>query len=138
TLSLTVPSKHLVVFSVVKEVYSSFFSVKSQDWFDVTKSVSLDVLLTNLIKRNLLPSSLIWITSRPAAAGQLPPECGHQKEEYCRNRFSDQDLVNRIMTHMKLTRSLYIMCHIPVFCWISWIPKFVTRATDREKNDLYY
>ncbi|KAM9434170.1 NLR family CARD domain-containing protein 3-like isoform 1-T2 [Clarias gariepinus] len=97
---------------------------------DVTKSVTVPVLLINLIKGNLLPSAQIWITSRPEAADQIPSECvdrvtqvrgfsDPQKEEYFKKRISDQSLANNIITHLKSLRSLYIMCHIPVFCWIS-------------------
>ncbi|XP_016104425.1 uncharacterized protein [Sinocyclocheilus grahami] len=97
---------------------------------DVSSQVSLDVLLTNLIKGNLLPSALIWITTRPAAAIKIPPECINrvtevqgfndaQKEEYFRKRFTDADLADEIIDYVKQSKSLFIMCYIPVFCWIS-------------------
>ncbi len=102
----------------------------NETWSDVSSPASLDVLLTNLIKGNLLPSALFWITTRPAAASKIPPDCidrlteirgfnDAQKEEYFRKRLMDENQAKEIIDHVKQSKSLFIMCHIPVFCWIS-------------------
>ncbi len=137
--------KVLFIFDGLDECRLSMDFQSDVRLYDVSELASVDVLLMNLIVGNLLPSALIWITSRPAAADLVPSKCVHrvtevrgfnepQKQEYFRKRISDQSLADTIISHLKSSRSLYIMCHIPVFCWISAavLEKMLSRADSGE------
>ncbi|XP_078796392.1 NACHT, LRR and PYD domains-containing protein 12-like [Oryzias latipes] len=122
--------KLLFIFDGLDESRLSLDFNSGQVVSNVAQKTSVNVLLTNLIQGHLLPSALVWITSRPAAASQIPTSCvdrltevqgfsDAQKEEYFRKRFPDEELSHKMISHIKSSRSLCIMCEVPVFCWIT-------------------
>ncbi|XP_062406066.1 NLR family CARD domain-containing protein 3-like, partial [Sardina pilchardus] len=121
--------KIIIIFDGLDERKIPLTVEESEDRFDPLKSASVDVLITHLIKGNLLSNALIWITSRPAAVKQIPRKYidrwtevqgfnDQQKDEYFKKKIEDPEKADIAIAHIKRSKSLYIMCHIPVFCWI--------------------
>ncbi|XP_063060200.1 NACHT, LRR and PYD domains-containing protein 3-like isoform X2 [Engraulis encrasicolus] len=104
--------------------------VNFDNWIsDPNEESSVAMLVASLIKGKLLPSALIWVTTRPAATHLIPRECfnmvtevrgfkDEQKDEFFRKNISDPKKAEKVIKHLQNNRSLYIMCHIPVFCHI--------------------
>ncbi|XP_056310597.1 NACHT, LRR and PYD domains-containing protein 12-like [Danio aesculapii] len=135
--------KVMFIFDGLDE-YRFQLNFKEDDEFtDVDKEMTVSEIITNLLRRQLVPSSLIWITSRPAAASlidrnyidQVTEVRGfndEQKEQYFIKN-SSPEVAGNIFCHIRKSRSLYIMCHIPVFCWISLI--VLQPLLGQESND---
>nr|XP_046232883.1 NLR family CARD domain-containing protein 3-like [Scatophagus argus]XP_046232884.1 NLR family CARD domain-containing protein 3-like [Scatophagus argus] len=123
-------NKMLFILDGLDESRLSLDFHKCEIMSDVNQETTIAVLLTNLIRGRMLPLALVWITSRPVASSQIPLEYidlvtevrgfnNPQKDEYFRKKIRDESLANRVIAHVKSCRSLHIMCHIPVFCWMA-------------------
>nr|XP_061796495.1 NLR family CARD domain-containing protein 3-like [Nerophis lumbriciformis] len=94
---------------------------------DVKEAYPLEVLLAHLVKRNLLPCARVWITTRPATVRNIPSDLIDSRTEvrgfsdsqrlaYFRKRFPNEE---RVIKHIEKSRTIFIMCHLPIFCWLT-------------------
>ncbi|XP_076608363.1 NACHT, LRR and PYD domains-containing protein 3-like [Chaetodon auriga] len=122
--------KVLFIFDGLDESQLKLDFTTTERLTEATKESSVDTLVTNLIREHLLPSAFVWITSRPGAVQRIPRQYVYQwtevrgfndpqKIQYFRRRVEDKTVAERVINIITMSRSLYIMCHIPIFCWIA-------------------
>ncbi|XP_067280012.1 NLR family CARD domain-containing protein 3 [Pseudorasbora parva] len=120
----------MFIFDGLDDTQIPFNFRRTSYWCDGNRSSSVQVLITNLIRGNLLYNAFVWTTSRAGALDVIPPEHVHQllevrgftdeqKEAYFRKTIVDQSLAERVIAHLKSSKTLYIMCHLPLFCWVA-------------------
>ncbi|KAM3864843.1 NACHT, LRR and PYD domains-containing protein 14-like [Diretmus argenteus] len=96
---------------------------------DVSELSTVDGLLTSMIRGNLLPNAHIWITTRPGAATRVPIKhvlnmnelkgfSDEYKELYIQTSIASDTVANKVIDHMKISRSLNFLCQIPQICSI--------------------
>uniref|UniRef100_UPI0037E963DA NLR family CARD domain-containing protein 3 n=1 Tax=Semicossyphus pulcher TaxID=241346 RepID=UPI0037E963DA len=96
---------------------------------DPKKEVSIDDLITNIIRGNLLPDVAVWVTSRPGVASLIPGGLVDRVTEipgfspkdiqlFLNHHFSEKDYASRIWAHLESHNILMVMCYIPGICWM--------------------
>ncbi|NWU90026.1 NLRC3 protein, partial [Upupa epops] len=98
---------------------------------DPKKEIPVDNLITNIIRGNLLQEASVWVTSRPAAAAQIPSGLvdrmteirgfgAAEMKDFLDQMFPDNRVLSsQVLRHIRANRSLHAMCTVPGFCWIS-------------------
>ncbi|XP_074550772.1 NACHT, LRR and PYD domains-containing protein 12-like [Halichoeres trimaculatus] len=116
---------------------------------DVSEESKVEFLVTSLIKGKLLPSAHIWITTRFSAATQIPESyvlketkvegfTDKQKEQHIQDIILDDDLANKVLDHVKISRSLDFLAEIPPISTImaNILKKHVAAVDDFKINPL--
>ncbi|KAK7926060.1 hypothetical protein WMY93_008370 [Mugilogobius chulae] len=108
----------LFIFDGLDECRLPLDFAQTQVLTDPTESVSVDVLL--------IPEECISMVT------EVRGFTDSQKEQYFRMRFRDE--ATAIISHIRTSPCLHIMCHLPIFCWIlSTVLQHVMESSDSDQ-----
>ncbi|XP_062395969.1 NACHT, LRR and PYD domains-containing protein 3-like isoform X2 [Sardina pilchardus] len=122
-------SKIVVIFDGLSESQLHLDFQNNQMLCDILETSSIDTIITNVIKGNLLPFAKVWITSCGSSTNQIPswyinrvteilPLSDSQMEDCVKEILNDITSVS-ILHQIKLSKSLHAICHIPALCSIA-------------------
>ncbi|NXN95007.1 NLRC3 protein, partial [Rhinopomastus cyanomelas] len=115
---------------------------------DPKKEIPVDILITNIIRGNLLQEASVWVTSRPNTASQIPGGLvdrmteirgfgAAEMKEFLDQMFPDNRVLSsQVLHHIRANRSLHAACTVPGFCWISGssIGHFLKSSSDQPRE----
>ncbi|KAM4546927.1 NLR family CARD domain-containing protein 3-like isoform 1-T2 [Fundulus diaphanus] len=117
----------LFIFDGLDEYAEELDFSKTEIYSDPCEAYSLHSTVVNLLRGRLLHRNLCLITTRPRLYSYAPWDAFYEeiemrgfrdadKDEFFRKRFKDPSQAAAVIQHVKSSKSLHIMCHLPLFC----------------------
>ncbi|MGH0186865.1 UNVERIFIED_CONTAM: hypothetical protein FKN15_022690 [Acipenser sinensis] len=127
---LTDPSRILLILDGLDEFRFPLVFEKTPKCTDPDIPQRVSEVVVNLLNRNLLPGLSVLVTSRPHAVCKIPQKhvgnfykilgfSESQQKEYFRKSSPTPEAAEEIWGYISAHRPLFLMCHIPAFCWIT-------------------
>lgn len=119
--------KIMFVFDGLDEYQGKFDFENTELLGDHTDNTSLNAIVVNLLRGRLLYRGLFLVTTRSPVKRCIPWDthydeidlrgfCDPEKDEYFKKQFKDSDQATRVIQYINSSKTLHIMCHLPLFC----------------------
>ncbi|KAK7925568.1 hypothetical protein WMY93_007878 [Mugilogobius chulae] len=119
--------KILYIFDDLEEIAEYIEYQDTPLVFDIQKCAKLNILIANILRDQLLKFGYCLFATRPLVHYCIPWDTQHfvfevlgfteeKRTEYFKKRFRDRSLADQVIAYVKSSKTLHIMCYLPLFC----------------------